>query len=305
MSAVLKPVIVSPSREPTPVDLQTFTPPPALQVDSPPPADKQFAFLEFLRAVSAHLIVWHHLVFFGPLSDEAAVLFPRISDFVFDHVRYAVQVFFVIGGFVAGNALAKAREFSARDVVRSVGKRYWRIGGPYLCLLPIAIVANAFAGWWMDHDSLSAFPTLPQFFAHAAFLHEVLGYEPLTAGIWYLAIDFQLGIVLAALFWLSHRVAARWQLSPLVVAQFFVWPLAIGSLWWFNRHGEWEDWWIYFFGSYAFGLIAAWAVSGRLPKWTFWLFAAVMVVALGLEFRWRLTVTLATAAAIFAAGCLN
>ena len=67
---------------------------------------ERWPFLDLLRALSAHMIVWHHLAFYGPLSDVVAVEYPRLIDFLFEHGRNAVQVFFVIGGFVAVYFLA-------------------------------------------------------------------------------------------------------------------------------------------------------------------------------------------------------
>src|SRR5262245_52937661 len=64
------------------------------------PATGRLAFLDLLRTISAHVIVWHHLVFYGPLSDVVAPYFPRTSEFLYEYGRYAVQVFFVLGGFI-------------------------------------------------------------------------------------------------------------------------------------------------------------------------------------------------------------
>ena len=57
----------------------------------------------------------------------------------------------------------------------------------------------------MDHESISATPSVTQLMVHAVFLQDVLDYEPLTAGIWYLAIDFQLGLLV-----LVTLAAAQW-----------------------------------------------------------------------------------------------
>ncbi len=267
----------------------------------PAVSGERLVLLDLLRALAAQLIVWHHLVFFGPLSDSAAEIAPAIFAFLDEYGRYAVQTFLVIGGFVAGRSLSQRKNFRLHDVGNSLGTRYWRIAGPYLCMLPIALLANGIAAAHMDHASISAFPTIPQLAAHVLLLHEILGYEPLSAGLWYLAIDFQLGLAVLLIFWLAHRLAEKFDFAPLVVAQFLIWPLAAMSLFCFNGDSRWEDWSIYFFGSYTCGLITAWTVQRALPAWSFWLFAGLMVAALVIDFRPRLAVSLVTGLIIFTA----
>ena len=56
--------------------------------------------VHFFLAVGSHLIVWHHLAFYGPISDAAYTISPAVFDWLVDYARMAVQVFFVLGGFV-------------------------------------------------------------------------------------------------------------------------------------------------------------------------------------------------------------
>ena len=53
----------------------------------------RFRFIDFLRALASQLIVWHHLAFYGPLSDIAYPLAPLAIDVLYDYARMAVQVF--------------------------------------------------------------------------------------------------------------------------------------------------------------------------------------------------------------------
>lgn len=263
---------------------------------------ERLPFLDLLRAISAHVIVWHHLVFYGPLADVAAPLWLGIHEFLAEHGPNAVQVFLVIGGFVTGQSLDKRKQLDLKDALGIVKKRYVRIAGPYIAVLLIAVIANLLAEQWMEHHSISEFPTIPQFLAHTVFLHDILGYQALSAGVWYLAIDFQLGLLLVAIWWLAHRASEGKQISPLAVAQIFLWPLAVASLFWFNRDPDWNMWALFFLGSYTFGLVISWTLSRRLPAWCFWLYAALLVTALVVEFRPRLAVSLSTGLLIFAAG---
>lgn len=252
--------------------------------------------LDLLRAVAAHLIVWHHLAFYGPLSDGAYPLLPGTIDWLYDWGRMAVQVFFVVGGFVAAGSFWRLTQFDAGTVGTVLVRRYRRIAGPYCATLLVAIAANSLADRWMDHPSLSAPPTWPQVLAHAALLHDVLGYEALTAGVWYLAIDFQLFLLT-----LLTMAAAR-QASPATAGPVFyglIALLGVASLFWFNRDPRWEVWAVYFLGSYAVGVVLEGVSSRRLGQSAFWLCAAVLLLALVAEWRPRLAVCLATGGVIY------
>lgn len=276
--------------------------------------DKQqrLPFLDFMRALASQCIVLHHLVFYGPLPERAHVALPALFDWFYHNARMAVQVFFVLGGYFTSRGLAKYKSISAKSVAKTIWGRYRRIGIPYLAALVVAILANELARTWMEHEAISARPTLLQLLAHAAFLHDVLGYQALTAGIWYLAIDFQLFLLTLGLFW----IAQAWICRPNEVGRSdahsvllcLMSPLAVASLFWFNRDPNYDIWAIYFFGSYFLGIVlhallerslnAAWAVAYLL-----------LVVAAGIvDPRPRLLVAAGTALVVYLAkrtGLLN
>ena len=223
--------------------------------------------IHLLRAIGSHVIVWHHLAFYGPVSDIAYTTSPLFFDWLVDYGRMAVQVFFVMGGFVTARKLSRPRHWTAHVLGREIVARYRRIGIPYLvAVLVMAVVANEVARRSMEHESISATPSVKQLMAHAVFLQDVLDYEPLTAGIWYLAVDFQLGLL--ALFVLA---VAQWARGSDVeagfrTAQWIFWPLAAASLFWLNRLDQFDHFALYFFGSYFTGMVVAWTLAGRLPR---------------------------------------
>ena len=163
--------------------------------------------VDFMRGVAALLIVAHHLAFYGPLSDLAYPLAPAALDWLYDYARMAVQAFLVIDGFVTARRLARLPALGATGFASELWSRYRRVGVPYLAALVLAIACNELARHWMDHPSISAPPTPAQLLAHATFLTQILGYEPLTAGVWYLAIDFQLLVVSLLLLAASQRLS--------------------------------------------------------------------------------------------------
>ena len=57
------------------------------------PRPSRLACVDALKAVSSHLIVLHHLAFYGPMSDAAQSLAPGLIGWLSDYARIAVQVF--------------------------------------------------------------------------------------------------------------------------------------------------------------------------------------------------------------------
>ncbi|MES1213498.1 MAG: acyltransferase family protein [Singulisphaera sp.] len=260
--------------------------------------------IHLLRAIGSHLIVWHHLAFYGPISDIAYGTSPAIFDWLVDYGRMAVQVFFVMGGFVTARKLSRPQSWTPRLLGKEIVARYRRIGIPYLVALVVAVLANEVARRSMEHESISATPSVKQLVAHAVFLQDVLDYEPLTAGIWYLAIDFQLGILvlltLAAMQWVRAASGIDSE-AGFRAAQFVLWPLAALSLFWLNRFQEFDQYALYFFGSYFTGMVVAWTLAGRLPRWSLVLYLGLVAAALVVDWRPRLAVSVATGLTIYLA----
>lgn len=268
-----------------------------------PPSPARLPFVEMLRALGSHLIVWHHLAFYGPLSDVAWPVAPVLLELLYGYGRMAVQIFFVVGGFLTARSLTRAGPAGPRDLLDIIRQRYRRIGAPYLVALVAAVVANEVARAWMNHDSISSTPTLAQLASHALFLHTVLGHEALTAGIWYLAIDFQFVILVAVIHLVATRAARRWpRVGAFEVAKGLCWLLALAALFGFNRDGRFDPFVVYFFASYFLGMSARWALDGRLSPALFAGYVGLVAVAVGVDFRPRLVVAALIALTLFVAG---
>ena len=258
-------------------------------------------FIDFLRAIAAQLIVWHHLAFYGPLSDVARPLTPLLLDGLHYHARMAVQVFFVIAGFVTAQHIEGRQGSGPGDFLGQLARRYRRTGGPYLVVLVLAIAANALADHWMDHRSISAAPTFAQILAHVFYLQDLLGYEALSAGIWYLAIDFQLFALVLAWVGIVGWLARRLSVQPRAVVIFTratLAALAVVSLFYFNRDGGLDRWAIYFFGSYFLGMVVRWTIDGVVARGYLWTYLALMTMAMAIDWRPRLLVAALTALVI-------
>jgi len=259
--------------------------------------DKQYVLINLLKAVAAQLIVLHHLAFYGPMADHARVLAPGLFDFLADDARIAVQVFLVIGGFLAAKSLSPHGLPGIAHPLQTIYRRYVKLAPPFLVAMLLAIGASALASMWMTHPSISAPPSFAQLSAHALLLHDVLGYEALSAGAWYVAIDFQLYALMTVLLWCCSRVAFRrlksWLMPVVVMAA------VSSSLFVFNRDADWDISAFYFFGSYGLGVLAWWASDTQRSSQAVTILIGMLLIpalaALAVDFRVRIALALVVA----------
>jgi peptidoglycan/LPS O-acetylase OafA/YrhL len=243
--------------------------------------------IDALKAVAAMLVLLNHFSSYGPLAEAAREAFPAIFDWCFEYGRMAVQVFLVIAGFLAARGLSAHGEALAVSPLPLIWKRYLRLAVPYLAALGLAIVASAVADHWLDDEAIPGRATFSQWLAHAFLLHSLLGFDALSAGVWYIAIDFQLFALMVVLLW-AGRIRL---LAPALVLL-----VAAASLFWFNRDASWDNWAIYFFGSYGLGAAAWWASDRK--QMAFWLGAVATIAIAALVFDFRLRIALALGIAL-------
>lgn len=275
--------------------------------------------LDALRIGAAVLIAWHHFALYGPLSDQAAGIAENVLTWLRDSAR-TTQIFFVIGGFLMARSLAP-RRWDLGSVGRFVAHRYVRLGLPYLAAVLLAVAAAETARGRLPDAVVGARATLPQLAAHAVFLQNVLGYESLSAGLWFVCINFQLGLIYVSLLLIrdllvpppaetsqpdagpARRTAAGpkggWDLS--LVLGFGV---SAASLFHFGLDAGWDAWALYFFPYFYVGLIVQAALAcprGRLLAVAFLVLCAA---ALAFQWRWRLVIALASGLVLFVGGRL-
>ncbi|MEK6708233.1 MAG: acyltransferase [Pseudomonadota bacterium] len=245
--------------------------------------------VDVLKAIACLLIVAHHLAIYGPMSDLAYPLIPGLLDWLREYGRMAVQVFFVVAGFLLAGKLAPLGVPLATNPIPAIKRRYVRLAVPYLAALTLAIGCAALARHWMTHDSIPAAPDLFQFLAHVFLLQDLLDQEALSAGVWYVAIDFQLFTLAAVLFWLSGKIEHR---HPHLksTALVLIAGLTVVSLFAFNRNDFWDETALYFFGSYGLGILAYRASGSQRPVFWLALLAALAMAALLVDFRDRIAV---------------
>ncbi|WP_114972065.1 acyltransferase family protein [Rhodoferax ferrireducens] len=242
--------------------------------------------IDALKLLASQLIVLHHFATYGPLADALGRAAPALSTWFYDYARMAVQVFLVLGGYLAVRSLAPAGEFRGGTPWRAILQRYQRLILPLLVALLLAVASAALARQWLSDDFIPGAPAWGQALAHAGLLHGVLGVDSLSAGVWYVAIDFQLFALMALLLWLGRRPC--WPQTLLL-------GLMLASLFFFNRDADWDNWALYFFGAYGLGAAAFWAGNARRPGWLLVLLAGVGLLALVFDFRERIALALTVA----------
>jgi len=242
--------------------------------------------IDALKAIAAVLVLLNHFSSYGPLAATAREAFPAVIDWFYGYGRMAVQVFLVIAGFLAARGLSPQGEALAGSPLPLLWKRYLRLVVPYLAAIGLAIAAAAIAAHWMDDEAIPDRATFKQWLAHALLLQGLLGFESLSAGVWYIAIDFQLFALMALLLW-GGRIK---RVAPAVVL-----AVAGASLFWFNRDASWDNWALYFFASYGLGAAAWWASERRQMSCWLGVIATVAIAALIVDFRLRIALALGVA----------
>ncbi|HWS75131.1 MAG TPA: acyltransferase family protein [Quisquiliibacterium sp.] len=265
--------------------------------------------VDALRAIASQLIVLHHLAFYGPMSDAVMELAPALLGWLAEHGRVAVQAFLACGGFMAARTLAPDGLPRDGSPLPLLWRRYLRLAPPLLAALAIAIVLSALARALNPHESIPQAPGLGQLLAHALLLQDVLGIEALSAGVWYVAIDFQLFALTLGLLWLARAAggggaahagdgAARALARTKRLSIGLVAGLGLASLFVFNRNPSLDAWAPYFFGAYALGACSWWAGDRRVSSGWLAAIAAAGLTALALDYRVRIAVALAVALAL-------
>jgi peptidoglycan/LPS O-acetylase OafA/YrhL len=238
------------------------------------PAGARDWFPDTLKIVAAWCIVAHHLLRYGPLGEALAAVLPEALVAAADGGRLAVQVFLVLGGYLALRSLQQRPAPFAKRLLT----RYQRLALPFAAALALSLIVQALLRAGLPADLLSS-ASLSAVVAHLLLLQDVLGFEALTAGAWYVAIDWQLAALLTLL---VAALPPRW-LTP---------ALALGTLasaWGFNRWSGGDAWAPYFFAAYGLGALAA--QSPRALRWV----ALGVAAALLLDFRGRLALALTVA----------
>jgi peptidoglycan/LPS O-acetylase OafA/YrhL len=246
--------------------------------------------LDLLKAGACLLIVLHHLAFYGPMSDVVFLAWPRLINALYDHGRLAVQVFLVCSGFLTAASLQKRPDLDWRQALPMLWRRYLRLVIPYLVALSATVLVTEWIRPGFDFASLSATPDWAQALAHVFLTEHLLGMESLSAGVWYVAIDFQLYLIVLGTLLLVNRLVAQQNSLRTHRVLWQVWlVLTLLSLIRWSLEDDLDIYGLYFFGAYGLGLLAFRARQSRIPLKGFMILCVVGLLALWVDPRWRVT----------------
>jgi peptidoglycan/LPS O-acetylase OafA/YrhL len=220
--------------------------------------------IDLFKAFACVLIVWHHLALYGPMSDVVYESAPDFIGLLFDHGLLAVQVFLVVGGYLNAKSWIRALSQAEFDLFSRIGMRYQRLVIPLLAALSFTVAVTALVRPYFDHPSLSDAPTPLKMMAHIFLLQDVMYVEAFSAGVWYVAIDFQLFVMALLCAALAHRWQTLTQQGSVIRKALGMWMvLTLGSLFVWNLNPLGEVWGTYFFFAYGMGLcVGSWRLSG-------------------------------------------
>lgn len=245
----------------------------------------RLTIIDLLKAIAAQLIVLHHMFAYGPLAAALDKALPTLSDWLYNDARIAVQVFLVTGGYLAARSLTRLNTMPWHQIAR----RYVRLTIPFMAAVLLAVLCAALVRPGLADDMVPAAPTLAQLAAHAFLLQGILGQPALSAGIWYVAIDFQLFALFAILLWLC-RLGKTPHIPPIIA-------FTLLGLFVFNLNPDLDNYAVYFFGAYGLGVLSFYL--GQWPRRAI-VGELVIVLAGGLAcwYEWRTRTALATLTAL-------
>lgn len=253
-----------------------------------------WALIDNLKGLGCLLIVVHHLAFYGPMSDYAQDLIPEVIDWLYEYGRMAIAVFLVIGGFLTGRVISSPNLFVTKGLSDYLWHKYIRLLSPYVFALVLAIVCTFTATYWFDHPSLSHSPSAQQFLMHLLLLQNILEIEPLSAGIWYISIDFQLFAVTLIMAFLVERISPiTWTAQRTKrLTLWFTTLLTLSAAFIFNRFPELDNYFIYFYGAYGIGILSYFIAQSKHMRAWLVLLTGLVLLSLLINFRERLLIAL-------------
>ncbi len=249
--------------------------------------------VDVLKVLCAQLIVWHHALVYAPSTLALERHWPHLAEFLFEPGRWVVHVFFVLGGYLSAQGLARAQQ----GWVALVWRRYLRL----MPLFLLAMVVTVGLAWAVrSHyapDFITPTPGLGSWLSHLTLTFDWWREDAISAGAWYVAIDFQLYVLLSAWVLLARRRTGAswigWRSGLMAVA------VVVGTIW-LSRWHEIDAWAPYFWASYGLGVLVAWSRHSPASRRWLWCVGFILAVDLVLDFRGRQALALATACLLWA-----
>ncbi len=259
------------------------------------PKNQRLVFLDALRAFGAICILLHHFALYPPLNSLAAPWLGQCLEWLRNHAR-TTQIFFGVSGYVLARSLY-GQLWNFRQAGIFLIQRYCRLGIPYLAAIAFVLLAYAVGKGYLPQEVTGSRVTPRQLMAHLFFLQDILGQEQLSAGFWFVCINFQLCLLFALILWVRDSVrGVRFD-----VASLLCWILAAISLFGINVESGYDAWGLYFFPYFFMGVVVYRVSRPGARKTEFWLYQLLFVLALCFAWRWRLVVAMGVGMVLYLA----
>ena len=285
----------------------------------------RYVMIDGLRGIGALAIALYHIFRYGPLPEAASQVMPALAEDAISRGWMAVQWFFVIAGLASGLA-TKDRLPTWSETPRHVARRVIRLGPVYWVSVTLTAILTIVAiHGWGDRSLNDAAPTLWQFTAHLGFVHDLLGFEALTTGIWFVAVILQIDLVFIFLLALARWVdgardgesrggelrdssgqdggrANHASQSPRTFTLIVCFgPLTLWSLFFSLADSATETWFHHFFCLYMLGVLLGWRMAGRAGERLLWTYFALMGLQLFRHYSLELLNAMVAGLAIYLA----
>ena len=248
----------------------------------------RLAFVDGLRGLAALGIAVYHIWRYEPPPYSAIDVTPGIVEWVLLRSWVGVQFLLVISGFVIAFTL-RDTWVTPREVVSFIARRIVRLTPPYWVTLAVVLGLHAVnSAWWHLPTSFDEPLTAPRVFAHLAYLQDVLEETPLSAAIWTVCIEMQFYVVCVLGWWLAQQLRFRSEpksARPSAAGLMFVFvPLALMSLFCWNRLTNHDPWVTYYLSRFFLGMVTWWVLDRTVPPLVFAI--SIAVVTGHLLFHW-------------------
>ena len=246
--------------------------------------------IDWLKFICAQLIVLHHATTYAPHDLHLSLLWPHLSGLLLEPGRWVVHVFLVIGGYLSLQGLLRTQHMSWPSLA-------WQRYGRLMPLFLLALLMTLFMSWWVrDHyapEFISNSPTWLDALAHLTLTFDWWGVPAISAGAWYVAIDFQLYVLLAFLVLAFRRSGLPTMDRGLAILLALTLVMATLT---FSRQASLDAYAPYFWGSYGLGCLVAMVQHQNVGRRWLWLALACLAVDLSIDWRDRQGLALATGA---------
>lgn len=214
-------------------------------VQQPTNLKNHFFTIDLLKSITVQIIILHHLSNYGDISYAARELWPAIFEWLGNYGRYAVEIFLVMGGYLAIKNIST--QVSAKGLLTPVFNRYLRLVPTYFTALFFTIICATIARYFNFQLYMGQPETIWQVLSHLILMQQILGFESISLGVWYVAIDWQLYFFFATIFFFLKS----YKKSILILSIFM-----LSAFCYFSQNSMYENYFIYFIGVYGLGMIA-------------------------------------------------